>query len=320
MARYQGLSILSLFALFSSFASAELDCSHIKVDGVSWDLSKLGGAHALSETTGHGVFNTTYSLDICKPLTKSMCKKGTYVCAVRNITDVNGVERTSDVIEIAGNYVLNSGKTLDPIFTRLKKEDSEKEGLRMELHGGKHTFDKKKTNQKAVFDFLCDPERTGLEGLVDAKPEGGDQKDEDKKDDDKKGDDKKEEKEEDKSQKRQEDSPNSLQLKGYNEEEGVLTLEWRTKYACEDGEGGSGNKSSSHWGFFTWIIVLLFLCTSAYLIFGSWLNYSRYGARGWDLLPHSDTIRDIPYLLKDWGRRVINTLQGGGTRGGYSAV
>jgi len=63
-----------------------------------------------------------------------------------------------------------------------------------------------------------------------------------------------------------------------------------------------------------------FLVTAAYLIFGSWLNYNRYGARGWDLLPHGDTIRDVPYLLKDWTRRVVNTVQGNGSRGGYSAV
>lgn len=58
---------------------------------------------------------------------------------------------------------------------------------------------------------------------------------------------------------------------------------------------------------------------AGYLVFGAWLNYNRYGARGWDLLPHGDTIRDIPYILKDWGRRVLGMVQGGG-RGGYSAV
>ena len=63
-----------------------------------------------------------------------------------------------------------------------------------------------------------------------------------------------------------------------------------------------------------------FLGTAAYLIFGSWLNYNRYGARGWDLLPHGDTIRDIPYLMKDWSRKVVDTVSGGGPRGGYSAV
>lgn len=63
-----------------------------------------------------------------------------------------------------------------------------------------------------------------------------------------------------------------------------------------------------------------FLGIAAYLIFGSWLNYNRYGARGWDLLPHGDTIREIPYILRDWARSVLNAVQGSGSRGGYSAL
>ena len=138
----------------------------------------------------------------------------------------------------------------------------------------------------------------------------------------------------------------------------TLRLTWHTKHACEDGSAPSG--SDNHWGFFTWMIILyvlspfffffypsfecvstsslflmeffmpaltdnpilssIFLGTAAYLIFGSWLNYYRYGARGWDLLPHGDTIRDLPYLIKDWARRFLNTVQGSGSRGGYSAV
>ena len=64
----------------------------------------------------------------------------------------------------------------------------------------------------------------------------------------------------------------------------------------------------------------LFMGVAAYLIFGSWLNYNKYSARGWDLLPHSETIRDVPYLFRDWMRRVVNTIQGGGSRGGYSVL
>ena len=64
----------------------------------------------------------------------------------------------------------------------------------------------------------------------------------------------------------------------------------------------------------------VFMGVAAYLIFGSWLNYNKYSARGWDLVPHSETIRDIPYLLRDWMRRVVNTIQGGGSRGGYSVL
>ncbi|CAG8236042.1 unnamed protein product [Penicillium nalgiovense] len=101
----------------------------------------------------------------------------------------------------------------------------------------------------------------------------------------------------------------------------ILQLDWRTKYACDEYEKEKGDTpSSKSWGFFTWLIIIAFLFIAAYLIFGSWLNYNRYGARGWDLLPHGDTIRDIPYIFQDWLRRVVNTLQGAGSRGGYSAV
>ena len=64
----------------------------------------------------------------------------------------------------------------------------------------------------------------------------------------------------------------------------------------------------------------VFLSIAAYLVFGSWLNYNRYGARGWDLLPHGDTIRDVPYIAKDFGRKIFQTVQGSGSRGGYAAV
>lgn len=71
---------------------------------------------------------------------------------------------------------------------------------------------------------------------------------------------------------------------------------------------------------------------AAYVIYSGFLNYSRYGAgSGWDLLPHSDTLRDLyglagfeltfrPYLVKDFVSHVVSTVKGGGSRGGYSAV
>ncbi|KAF3907461.1 hypothetical protein ABW21_db0209430 [Orbilia brochopaga] len=100
----------------------------------------------------------------------------------------------------------------------------------------------------------------------------------------------------------------------------TLTLEWKTKHACEGALDIPSSGSKGSWGFFTWFIVIVFLAVAAYLIFGSWLNYNKYGARGWDLLPHSDTLRDLPYLIKDFLRRAVNTFQGSGGRGGYSAI
>ena len=47
------------------------------------------------------------------------------------------------------------------------------------------------------------------------------------------------------------------------DESKVLTLEWRTPYACEDaakdapkkGKDGDGS-NNKHWGFFTWLIIM----------------------------------------------------------------
>ncbi|KAI1115447.1 autophagy-related protein 27 [Nemania sp. NC0429] len=191
------------------------------------------------------------------------------------------------------------------------------------------------------------------EAMHDRRADDDDKKDDDKKDDDKKGDengdDEDGDKDKDKDKDKDEDAtPKEVQLgldknpslvfERYGPDDSdtdvdVLLLTWSSKHVCEskagdgdDGEGGNGDedgegkKPSARWGAFTWIVILVFLGTAAYLIFGSWLNYTRYGARGWDLLPHGDTIRDIPYLLKDWARRVLNTVQGSGSRGGYSAV
>lgn len=233
-----------------------------------------------------------------------------------------------NVIPVAGS-VSGPGSSTEPKITRLKATDSDKEGLQIELNGGSYGGKK----QKAVILFTCDKERTGNEGTKITDDSTKKLRSRDDKDDDKKksGD--------------EVDNPNSLTFVSYGTVEGkeatdVLRLNWRTKYACEDFEGddddddkGAAKKSS--WGFFTWLILLLvyileiwillicpsgFLGTAAYLIFGSWLNYNRYGARGWDLLPHGDTIRDIPYLFKDWSRKVVDTVSGGGSRGGYSAV
>lgn len=309
-------------------------------------------------------------------------------------------------IDIAGTYSTAVRRPLDAQFELLRNSESNsdagREGVRAALHGGRFPFDeskKKGLDQQAIIEFVCDKDRTGLEGDEKDNGEREDTPNDDKeKDGDGDGDGEKEG--EGKSFSRRdegngkcEDSEASLRFCGYEVEKikdkqiRTLRLEWRTQYACED---APADTEGTGWGFFTWFIIMyvvfptlfsflfsflpclapalpptissvsmeitvaysaghslalpdriasprvfvshktlimmltsyasLFLAIAAYLIFGSWLNYNRYGARGWDLLPHGDTIRDIPYLLKDWARRVVGTIQGPGSRGGYSAV
>ncbi|KAF1996364.1 hypothetical protein P154DRAFT_416157, partial [Amniculicola lignicola CBS 123094] len=338
------------------------DCKDIKPQGGSkYSFGELGGpqiVHWKDEDLEHDfTYNYNFTVDLCANLkrpkgskSEEFCHPGTRICAIRETTSMDDDNNTVTInpIEIAGTYKSYNNRAIDarffPLSSSKSHSDVDREGIRAELHGGRFPFDDKKrgTDQMAIIEFVCDSERTGLEGeeedTGEKEPDSGDdkndggKKDDDKKDDDKKeGDDKKKEGRSSLSTREAKcegSDKKSLRFCGYQLEDvgdkkdkqvKVLRLEWRTKWACKNAPRDADN-GSSHWGFFTWFIIILFLATAAYLIFGSWLNYNRYGARGWDLLPHGDTIRDVPYILKDWGRRVVGTIQGPGSRGGYSAV
>ena len=60
---------------------------------------------------------------------------------------------------------------------------------------------------------------------------------------------------------------------------------------------------------------------AAFLIFTLFLNFQRYGQVGLDLVPAVDSVRDLPYLFKDFANSVVDTVKGQGMgRSGYSAV
>ncbi|KAH1511588.1 hypothetical protein KXX06_006052 [Aspergillus fumigatus] len=289
-------------ALFTGLASASgsFDCRNIIAEGIKYDLYGLHGVHTIYhvDKAEDYIVNTTYVLDICKALGKASIR-GDLKCGTSK----------------------NSAK--DAEVTRLKGDGQE--GLLVKLAGGEYIDkDKKKKDARAVIEFQCDPDRSGLEGLSSVEEEEEEEETrrrlvvrEDEGD-------KNKEKDKEKTDPNDGSDPSrSLQFESFgpaDDDAYVLKLKWRTRYACDNYVRDRKGDGSSHWGFFTWLIIILFLCVAAYLIFGSWLNYNRYGARGWDLLPHGDTLRDIPYIFQDWLRRVINTLQGSGSRGGYSAV
>ncbi|SPO03976.1 related to autophagy protein Atg27 [Cephalotrichum gorgonifer] len=340
------MQLLSLLAMVAPASAVMLNCEHIRVDKQSFNLQKLGGPHSvvttLLEPPSHS--NTSYTVDICQPLKRKgdvpkeeQCPNGTRVCAIQrtyNGDEDNGV--LHKVIPIAGDLLDHGGYDLEYEAQRLKTSssnaDAQREGLRLIIKGGAYPLDgpsKKKTKERAIVEFVCDPELEGTEGEwtpadeYDAGAEtarraagnlaaaagllgarGGD------------GLSGLREGEEQLVKDGAALKFISFGVEPESEFE-TLRLEWRTKYACES---SYDEERAGRWGFFTWLFIIVFMLTAAYLIFGSWLNYTRFGARGWDLVPHGDTIRDVPYLMKDLVRSAMNTMQGSGSRGGYSAV
>ncbi|KAK5128779.1 hypothetical protein LTR85_000112 [Meristemomyces frigidus] len=335
-------SVPALLLLPASISAVTLDCKHIRVDKQSFDLSALGGPKTVHQLQylQPSISNTTFTIDICQSLKRTKgvpksdeCASGTRVCGIERIynqaDDSSTIER---VIPIAGEFTTSHGRAMDPEVTRLKdsasNSDSELEGLRAELHGGKWPETSSGKLQKAIIEFHCDRDLTGNEGfeddaerMLDINSYGNLTRRADDEDDEDDGDDEAPELPD-------LDKGKSLQFVSYKPDSdgvGVLRLNWKTKYACEsaydDPSSGGGSNKTAHWGGFTWFLIVLFLLAATYIIFGSWLNYNRYGARGWDLVPHGDAIRDIPYIVKEWTGGVVDKVKGGGgSRGGYSAV
>jgi hypothetical protein len=66
-------AIVSVFLLpFLTAASGSLDCTHVRADDIGFDLSKLGGPRSVVDNIANPAssLNTTYTIDICKPLKK----------------------------------------------------------------------------------------------------------------------------------------------------------------------------------------------------------------------------------------------------------
>ena len=183
-------------------------------------------------------------------------------CAIES--DYNLADHTSTVkkvIPIAGQYAGSHGRFLEPYWTRLKNSasnsDANKEGLRVELHGGRYPFEKSSgRQQKAIIEFECDRNRTGLEGAEgDSRDKIDDQQDAESLVSRADGDD-------DNSTPANNTSLEFVSYKSEGEgdkEFDVLRLHWKTKFACEgmtEHKPSSGNKSSKHWGFFTWFLIM----------------------------------------------------------------
>lgn len=197
------------------------------------------------------------------------------MCAIKRLLK-GELDEVEDVVAIAGSLENVGGAAFEYEATRLKTSDStsdsKKEGVRLVLKGGKHPLSgpvKERHEQKAIVEFLCDPDKTGLEGEWTSEdryeePSANKLR---RRDD---GDEKKEEdgEEDDGSesglehQLKEEDS--ALIWDSYGKDDkgaDVLRLTWHTKYACEekrddDNDDSGDSNTSSGWGFFTWFIIM----------------------------------------------------------------
>ena len=189
----------------------------------------------------------------------------------------------STVVAIAGALENVGGSAFEYDVTRLKtsdsNSDSQKEGLRLVLKGGKHPLSgpvKERRPQRAIIELICDQDKKGTEGEWESEDKyesstklrtRDDQKDPKDGDDKKKDGDGEDDGSESGVEHQLKKPDAALLWEGYHEEKDadVLRLTWLTKAACEkrdDKNNGDKNKdegdesASSHWGFFTWFVIM----------------------------------------------------------------
>lgn len=189
---------------------------------------------------------------------------------------------------IAGDLRPHGGYDMDATAERLSTSDStgdgRREGVRLVLNGGRYPLRAKGgTPQKAIIEFVCDHEKDGTEGEWDPEEKYDRVDNDDSRKtkakrivtaNDEKSD--KEDSNEDGDQDNDANVPSaeehqlkydntslifeSFKLEGSNPAIKTLRLTWYTKYACETAMGNDPGENvglnKSHWGFFTWFVVM----------------------------------------------------------------
>ncbi|KDQ21677.1 hypothetical protein BOTBODRAFT_26104 [Botryobasidium botryosum FD-172 SS1] len=254
----------------------------------NYDLSPLAGPHTVQQTrdTPPSRMLDTVRFDVCKPLARVEGISNADQCAEDTyacLTKTN--QKTDHNDRITTVIPLASTSSLAAKFAALPSPQS---GVLLTLHGPSYPPASTPSHpQSLALTLLCaesdsDPKLTSYEG-------------------------------------------------------GVASVEWSSKAACpqkSDDPPPPGNESppetapekpgeevksgGSGLGMFFFLLILAF---AAYFGLGAYYNYNNYGATGWDLVPHRDFWRDVPYLLRDVATHLCSSVRPGiGGRSGYVSV
>ncbi|KAM0789550.1 hypothetical protein ACM66B_000362 [Microbotryomycetes sp. NB124-2] len=280
------IGLLASLLSCAEAASSSYDCKQpLELGTARFDLSPLAGVHKweVSSNTPPTVTKNVYTLSLCSPLpvTKGSddeCPEGTNLCAQTWTTRQGYEDRIISVVPVSKLGTSDDDRPRAEYLDGSGKDVEQ--GWVLKLGGG----DYNDVKQSAEIEMTCDDKAT-------------------------------------------ETVPT---FKDYDVKNGVMSLKWTTASACsttsgnhptppppkdDNGDSDSPKRNdSAGMGFFGWFFTLLFLGFVAYLVVGSYMNYSQYGATGFDALPHRDMWRDLPYVVADMfkGR--------GGSRSGYSAL
>ncbi|KAK9367606.1 autophagy-related protein 27 [Lipomyces kononenkoae] len=284
------LSIIQYTALLYAIASAPtaraiFDCNAI-VDGASLNLTSVAGDHfvKLTRNTPPSMTTMTWGINLCAPLT---------------INDQIAVNmQCNDGTQVCGvQTVALEGQ--DPVITQVIPVSGDLNGAIAQYEAHRLTGANSAQNSQAALqvrltggtwgevsdmetniDFVCD---TALKDVT------------------------------------YDDDGNTIGLRVMGWDEKTLHLQWNTSAVCDQQlvQVQQATTQSTAWSVFKYILIAVLLVLVAYLAITACVNYSR-GARGVDLLPSSQAIIDIPYVARDFVKKVGSGFSTNSSRDGYA--
>lgn len=171
------------------------------------------------------------------------------------------------MISIAGELKDLGGGHLDPKLTRLKTSestsDSQKEGVRISLYGGRHQLVSGGREQRAIIEMVCSKTLKGTEGEWSPKDDKYEQMPPETEQIDAAAARLRRDENDEKEQQLLKTDVNATALvfdsygpMADNAGIDVLRLTWHTEFACEGNSNGGSGGGNEHWGFFTWMVIL----------------------------------------------------------------
>ncbi|KAH7914113.1 autophagy-related protein 27 [Hygrophoropsis aurantiaca] len=281
------LYIASLFLV--SAAQDPYDCSKLKLDSLNYDLSPLAGVRTVSRTrdTPPSTMIDELGFDVCAELSPLDGVAEQDQCPSGTRACLRKINRKGegDSDRVVAVIPVAQSSSLSPSYSALTSS----KGLSITLHGSSYPANANPISQSFKLSLIC------AESASDPK------------------------------------------FTSY--ENGQVSVEWSAPAACgsssddkektppppkEDDKktGGDNDSAKENVGNgMGWFFLVLFLAFATYMGLGAYYNYSNYGARGIDLIPHRDFWREVPYMLRDVASHLCSTVRPRrSSRGGYIAV
>ncbi|KAK7203919.1 autophagy-related protein 27 [Myxozyma melibiosi] len=292
-------------ALLASAATvnAVFDCGMV-VDGQSLNLTALAGPHTVQtlRSTPPSTTITQFTFDLCAPLqpqvgvpANQQCAAGTQVCGVQTIALQDETPFVAEVIPISGDL---NGATAAHVAERRIGANTAKAGqsaLSVNLVGGQWGDVEA---METFIDFACDPT------LYDVTPDPAQLAD---------------------------TGSDTAGLRFVSWDEKTLNLRWDTAVVCDqelvkaaqNNNNNNNNEtptsSSTAYRITKYVLIGILLFAGAYFGATAYSNY-RKGATGVDLLPSSETVMDVPYVARDFVKKIASGFsRSESTRDGYAA-